>query len=157
MAKKATTKAEAPAQNSASVFPEDTEKSTGFVEEGSDLLPGERPPGFDPFTDAEPVDSSDRQFNEFFKFQQPGDQYTGRFLGVIQPEGFDDPIAIFEDWPQKGYRNVSAINMSHSISAHFGDLNPDDVSQYVYRITFHQEKEAKKGTYKDLRIVRAIV
>ena len=111
----------------------------------------------DLWSNAEDVSSSDREFNEFFKFQNVGDSYTGRFKGIVKPEGFEDPIALFEDYPTKGYVNVSALSVTYSIDKAFADLNPKDVSEYVYRITYHQEKEAKKGTYKDLRIQRAKV
>lgn len=109
----------------------------------------------DLFQDAEDLSTSDRQFNEFFRFQNVGDSYTGKFLGIIKPEGFDDPIAIFEDYPQKGYRNVSALNVTFAIEKVFGAVEASDVADYVYRITYHAEKEAKKGTFKDLRISRA--
>lgn len=105
------------------------------------------------WNDAEEIDSG-KDFDEFLKIDV-GASYTGKFVGDLPREGKDEmDLYVFEDYPSKGYKNLSAINQYSSLVKVFSGEKPSN--DIVYRITLHKVVEIKNGrTWKDFRVKKA--
>lgn len=152
MAKKAT---EAP-QEAKNPVEEAMETTQDQASKFMDETPS-KDPEVDPFAGVEfEPEETGKDFDEFFQFKEEGDTYTGRFRGIVEPEGLE-PCFVFEDYPVKGYSNKVAISQYHSLKGYFADVKPEEVKDNVYRLSLHAIKDSKRGTFKDIRISKAVI